>query len=256
MFARTVAAHKSHNQRGFTLVELMISLLIGLFLLGGLITIVQTNRTVYGDQTQMAQLQDSERMALTLIADVVQSAGYFPDPTSNTAANTLTAVAPFAAGQTISGTYSAALPGDTLAVRYMTANGDGILNCSGGSNVTPGNKVYVNVFRVVNGQLVCTVAGVQYNLVSGVTNRSSNLGVTNLRVLYGVKTNLAAPGNNVDTYFNAGQMSATNWSNVISVIVSLTFTNPLYNAALPGQQPANITVQRVIALMNETGPTV
>ena len=53
---------------------------IGLFLLGGLLTIVQTNRAVFGNQNQLALLHDSERMAMTLIADVVQSAGYFPDP--------------------------------------------------------------------------------------------------------------------------------------------------------------------------------
>ena len=73
----------------------MIALLISIFLLGALLTIVQANRAVFGDQSQLAQLQDSERMALTMMADVIQQAGYFPDPTTNTVASTLTAVAPF-----------------------------------------------------------------------------------------------------------------------------------------------------------------
>ncbi len=67
-----------NGYEGFTLIELMIALLIGVFLLGALLTIVQTNRAVFGDQNKMAQLQDAERMAMTMMSDVIQSAGYFP----------------------------------------------------------------------------------------------------------------------------------------------------------------------------------
>jgi type IV pilus assembly protein PilW len=236
-----------HDERGFTLIEILIALLVGLFLLGALLVIVQTNRTVFGNQNKLAQLQDGERMALTLMTDVIQSAGYFPDPTTNTLTTTLTAVAPFAVGQTVSGVYSAAPPGDQIYVRYMTAGGDGILNCSGQSNPIGGpNKLYVNTFQVLNGELVCTMNGTQYNLVNGITN---------LSILYGVKANAAATGNNVDTYMNAAQVTATGlWSNVISVLVQLTFTNPLY-IANQGQQPT-IAIQRNVNVMNQTGPTL
>src|ERR1700720_4456827 len=118
-----------HGQRGFTLVEILIALTIGLFLMGALLTIVQTNRRVFGEQNQLAQMQDNERMAMTMMGDVIQSAGYFPDPHNNTLNGSLAAAGPFAVGQSIYGTYSAAAPGDQIQVRYMTAGGDGILNC-------------------------------------------------------------------------------------------------------------------------------
>src|ERR1700744_3010779 len=121
-------------QRGFALLEILIALTIGIFLLGALLTIVQTNRTVFGNQNKLAQLQDAERMALSMMSDVIQSAGYFPDPTVNTQSSTLTAVSPFASGQSILGTYSVTPPGDQISVRYMTSGGDNILNCSGQSN--------------------------------------------------------------------------------------------------------------------------
>jgi type IV pilus assembly protein PilW len=231
-------------QRGFTLLEIMIAMSIGLFLLGALMTIVQTNKAVFINQSQLAQLQDSERMAMTLMADVIQRAGYFPDPTVNTAGGTLIASAPFANGQTITGA-----AGDSVSVRYMTAGGDGILNCSGLSNPVGGaNILYVNQFAVVagvpSGQLVCTMNGTPYTLVNGVTN---------LSVLYGVKTNLAAAGNNVDTYLRASQMTPTNWNNVITVMVTLTFNNPLFVAAGQGQAPS-FTIQRLVNLMNQSGP--
>src|ERR1700680_1633666 len=98
-------ARAMHRQQGYTLVELMIALLIGLFLLGGLMTIVQDNRRSFSSQNQLAQLQDSERLAMTIMTDVIQSAGYFPDPTSNSATSALPAVGAIAAGQAMQGTY-------------------------------------------------------------------------------------------------------------------------------------------------------
>ena len=237
-----------HDERGFTLIEILIALLIGLFLAGALLTIVQTNRTVFGNQNKLAQLQDGERMALTMMTDVIQSAGYFPNPTQNTLNNSLTVVAPFvAAGQSVYGLYSATPPGDQIFIRYMTAGGDGILNCSGQSNPTGGpNTLYVNTFQVLNNQLICTMNGTQYNLVNGVTN---------LSVLYGVKANAGATGNNVDTYMNAAQVTAAGlWGSVISALVQLTFTNPLYIANQG--QPQTVIIQRVVGLMSQTGPVL
>jgi len=238
------------SERGFTLVEILIALLIGLFLMGALLTIVQTNRTVFGNQNKLAQLQDSERMAMTMMADVIQSAGYFPDPTTNTLSGTLSASPPFGTGESVSGA-----AGDQISVRYMTAGGDGILNCSGQSNPVGGpNTLYVNTFQVLTpansttSQLVCIMNGTQYNLVNGVTQ---------LTILYGVKANAAAAGNNVDTYMNAAQVSAAGlWGSVISALVQLTFTNPMYVASQPASavnQPT-VSLQRVIGVMNQAGP--
>jgi type IV pilus assembly protein PilW len=256
------------GQRGFTLIEILIALLIGVFLLAALLTIVQANRRVYGDQSQLAQLQDSERMAMTLMTDVIQMAGYFPNPHTNTLGGSLTAAGAFAQGQSITGSFSSTAPGDQISVRYMTAGSDGILNCSGLSNPNPppaaggANILYVNTFAVVNGQLVCTLtssalpAPVQYNLVNGVTNATTAAGlggVVNLSILYGVKTNATAAGNAVDTYLNAGQMTQANYSNVISVLIELTFTNPLYTNGST-TQPKTIEIQRVVGVMNQLGP--
>lgn len=231
----------SSAQHGYTLIEIMIALVIALFLLDGVLTILQNNKRVFSTQNQLAQLEDSQRLVMTLIGDVIETAGYFPDPTTNTSA-ALTATAPFAAGQAIAGTYNAAAPGDTIRARYVTASGDGILNCSGSSNTSGANQIYVNVFRVIGGQLACTMNGTEYRLVDGVQNFS---------VLYGVKTDFTVDDNTVDTYLNASQMTAANWSNVITVTVTLTFTNPIYVAG--SGQPQTITFQRVVGVMGRAG---
>jgi type IV pilus assembly protein PilW len=240
------------RQSGFTIIELMIALLISLFLLGGLLTIVQSNRRVFGNQNQLSQLQDSERLALTMMTDVAQTAGYFPDPTSNSAQSTMLVLAAaaglhpaMASGQAMSGLYNAAAPGDSLTVRYVTGGSDGILGCTGVSSATP-MHTFVNTFSVVvdaagDSQLVCTREdGVQYPLVNGVTQ---------LTVMYGVNT--TGSGSNVDSYQNATQVTGgSNWSHVISMQITLRFTNPL--SAEPGQ-PAYFDLKRNIAVMNQTG---
>src|ERR1039458_5211994 len=81
----------ARGQNGFTMVELVVALAIGLFLLGGLGVLVQDNKRTFSSQNQLAQLQDSERLAMTMMTDVIQAAGYFPNPTLNTAASVLLA---------------------------------------------------------------------------------------------------------------------------------------------------------------------
>ena len=79
MPAARCAPRAARNARGFTLVELMVTVAIALFLLAGLVTIVGNVRKADVNQRALAQLQDQERFALTVITDVVQAGGYLPD---------------------------------------------------------------------------------------------------------------------------------------------------------------------------------
>ncbi len=246
----------------------MIALLIGVFLLGALLTIVQANKQVFVGQNLAAQLQDNERMSMTMMADVIESAGYFTNPFQN--GNPFNPPAPpwnlTGAGATpwpsplqfISGVYNAAPPGDQITVLTWTNTGAApngnpsdlnILNCSGLGNTTGGILAVAETFEVLNGQLICIMNGQQYTLVG-----DANVKVTNLSVLYGVKTSATA-GNNVDTYMTATQVGtlANPWTQVISVLVTLTFTNPAYAT---GQGTQYVSIQRVIGLMNQTGPVI
>jgi type IV pilus assembly protein PilW len=264
MHAVTPKLLDQRAQQGFTLIEILIALLVGLFLMGALLTVVQTNRRVFGEQNQLAQLQDNERMALTMMGDVIQSAGYFPQstPLTTTLTTTLTAAGPFAIGQSIYGVNTGTSYGDQIQVRYMTAGGDNILNCSGQSNPIAGpNTLYLNSFQVKSGQLVCTLTDftanttTDYTLVGNTTASNSGLDIVSMTILYGVKANPAALGNNVDTYMPAALVTPAQWADVISVMVQLTFTNPLY-AANPAKQPQTFVVQRVFDVMSQTGPTL
>ena len=246
------------RQRGLTLVEMTVTILIALFLLAGLFSMVQSTRHTYTNQTQLTQLQDSERMAMTLITDVVQSAGYFPAPQTNTAIGAFPIVGTAwpAALQVINGT----APGgnlDTLSVRFMTNGGDGILNCLGNSNTNPvGTYVtYTNTFRLSapdasgNRYLQCTLDD---GSAGPFTPTNLVYGVQSMHVFYGVHR-AATTDNNVDTYLVATDMAATDWQNVTAVRVVLTFNNPLIAPSSKVVQDKTITFDRVIAVMNRAG---
>ena len=234
------------RQRGFTLLEILVAMTVGLFLLGALLAVEQSNHDAFLNQNKLVQVQDQERMAMTLVADVIQAAGYFPYPLTNNI-NSLPATTQygtFAGGQSV--TYDAAAAGDSVVVRFMTTGGDGVMNCNGSTNTNPSGPatlVYVNEFSVVGGQLVCTLNGVAYPLVDNINK---------MTVMFGITSTPASSPTNVDTYLTAAQTTAAAaWDNVVSIVVTLEVNNPLYVA---GQaQPATISISRTINVMGRTG---
>lgn len=245
------------SARGFTIVELLVTIAIALFLLGGLVTIVMSVRRTYADQQALVQLQDQQRFAITLLTDVIQSGGYYDNPTTSTDTSAFTATAPYGTvGQAFFGTQGAGgapAPGDTIYVRYRTAINDGIINCSGGSNTTlTPDAVYSNYFYVnaATQQLMCVLS------VNGVAGAAVPLvnGVVNLQIYYGVKRQTPATDYNVDTYEQANA-ATDDWLKVSSVRVLVTFLNPLYGAPNQPVKQLNqyITVERVIQVMSRAG---
>ena len=233
--------HVPIGQRGVTLIEMAIAMTIAMFLIAGVSTIVGSTRATSGAQTQMAQLQDNERMAMTLMTDVIEAAGYYPDPRSYGLTD-FPAAAPLAAQQFLSGTTAAGVP-DTITVRYETIPNDGVINCLGSSNSSGGALVYTNTFSLntAQKQLQCQVNGAAAVPLVG--------GIQNLTMLYGVTTSPAASSQTcTDSYLTAAQVTAGNyWNNVCAVRVTLVFDNTINPASGP------ITFSRVIAVMRTAG---
>jgi type IV pilus assembly protein PilW len=270
--ALTMGVHAAASRtRGFTLVELMVAMAIAIFLLGGLGMVVQNIRKENLNQQALAQLQDEQRFAMTVLADVIQAGGYYPNATGQTVGSALTAAgapaaAPgqvaMAAGQAFDGFHSPAYPAtpDSLTVRFMTSGSDGVIRCDGSQNIgAPGtDELETNVFTVVPpagnvpGQLLCSFNGAaSVPLVNGVQS---------LEVFYGVNRNTPTINYNVDTYLTADQMFALgaaggDWMNITSVRIVLTFTNPLCPTPAtcqPGQLPT-LTFERVVPVMGRSG---
>jgi type IV pilus assembly protein PilW len=233
------------TQRGFTLVELMIAVTIGLFLVGGLLTLVQAMKRANLSQSGLSQLQENERMAMTLMTDVIQSTGYFTLPLVNTATSSFPVTGAFtAAGQALVGvgTYGSAAPGHSITVRYMTSGTDNVINCTG--NTSSSAASFINTFSIdANGNLQCQL------IVNGGAPTTVPLisGLKNMQIYYGVQTNTSVSNNSVDAYLDATAVAAGPfWSSVKSVKVTLTFVNPL-------NTPATVSFTRIITVMSNTG---
>ena len=242
--------------RGFTLVELMVAVVIGLFLVGGLLTLVQAMKRNSVSQSGLSQLQENERTAMQLITDVVQSTGYFPNPLINTAASSFPITGAFTfAGQSLVGTGTGTVLtplSNTISVRYLTTGADNVINCYGGTSAAA--ATFVNQFSVdANGNLQCilTTNGVVAAAVPLIT------GISSMQLYYGVQSNTTSTTKSVDAYLDGATVTADGlWASVKTVKVTLNFVNPLTNASgtlQAGQTQATIPFTRVIAVMNKTG---
>ncbi|WP_028117988.1 PilW family protein [Ferrimonas senticii] len=73
--------HLCRRQCGLTLVELLLALLIGLFVVGGSYSIFSMSASSVQSTGQYTQLQDSSRMALRMLQEDLSQAGFFADMT-------------------------------------------------------------------------------------------------------------------------------------------------------------------------------
>ncbi len=71
-----IAMHKKHNQSGFTLVELMVALVLGMFLTAGVIQVFTSNQQTYRVTENLSRLQENGRFAIEFIARDVREANY------------------------------------------------------------------------------------------------------------------------------------------------------------------------------------
>jgi type IV pilus assembly protein PilW len=257
MSIREKYAAAPRTQRGFTLVELMVAVAISLFLLFGLATVVQNVRRANANASALALLQDQQRFAFTILTDVIQAGGYFPQPQTYTLASLPAWSGPSGwesapAGQAFFGSHPGGTTPDNLGVRYMTASGDGVILCDGSTNNTGAVQTYNNQFMVVPpagnvpGYLECQLnANAAVPLVYGIQS---------ITVYYGVNRASPSTNYNVDTYLTADQMCAgcasNDWNNISSVRVVLQFNNPLFGQ---GTQPQYITMERVVPVMGRSG---
>ena len=191
------------RQRGVGLVELMVTLVIGAFVIAGTIAMFNANRQTFRLQDSVAQAQQSGSFALDFIAQDLHRAGYPGDilnplggfDTASTVNNRNEVMA-----ETINGVVTnVTFVDDQLAVIYAPDRFSSEVTCTG--DAIPAGTTYVSnrywVRTAANGterELVCqgfalTTANNAITARTAIgTPQSLVAGVDSFQVLYGVDT--------------------------------------------------------------------
>ncbi len=182
---------KQHKQQGMTLIEIMISLLIGVFLIGGVLQIFINTRQTYRMQENLSRMQENGRFALSFLSNDIRMADFRECPT-----------VPRVATAVIGANDSGLNGSDTVTVTWQ----DNI--CA-----TPINT-QTRTFSILAG------ASGQPALFSndGVVNNELIEGIENMQILYGEDTDLPVDGT-PNYYVPADQV--VDMGKVVSIRVSL-----------------------------------
>ena len=223
------ASARQSRHHGFTLVEVMIALTIGMALTLVVSMLFINSRRTYATTDDVSRMQENIRYTYQLITRMVHVAGYKSSP------NALTE-AVFGVGNTVLETTDAGgTTPDTLTVRFEgSSNGtagvaDGtVVDCLG----TPvaGGVTAVNRFSIgpgANGALALLCAVGANPPVEVVPN------VSNMQILYGVDddVNLVA-----DRYVSGGPALVTLEKSIRGIRFAFLFTSPTPSALLSGEK--------------------
>ncbi len=188
------------RQKGFTLVEMMISIVIGLLLIAGVLSVFLSTKQGYRMTTGLSLMQSTGRATLDLLARDIMMAG-FPQSSGIEAIVS-------GAGLTQDGGGNNS---DTFTVRYQSTTD--CLNSAGGTPVYADGIQYAkNRYFVQNGNLMCqTLAEDNSVLQTGVMVA----GIENMQLLYGEDNDATDGITNATRYVTAGNV--IDWNNVVSV---------------------------------------
>lgn len=202
---RNRSLQTNKHQSGLTLLELLISMSLGLLLLVGIGTVYVGSNQTYRVQQDNARLQETGRYALEVIGRSLRQAGY-----RDVSASSVNPDNP-ATWTAISGTNGSGAAPDTITLQYQWTNGD--RSCNGDSAGTAGDLVW-DSFNLASAVLRCD--GDIYTLPAAPNPSVQPLLdlIEDMQLLYGVDTDGDQTAN---LYTDAS--SVANWGQVVNVKV-------------------------------------
>jgi type IV pilus assembly protein PilW len=198
-------AHKqillNKRQQGVTLVELMVSMLVGVVLLSGVVAVYIGSKQSYGARGGMSILQENGRVAIKRLQRGVLGAGYPKNGGVEPIIREVSQV-PDNSNIAISGDNA---NGDILTVSFTPFGASFTQDCLGQA----GTGLIINSYFIQNGQLMCRGSG---NVVAQPIAEA----VDNMQVLYGIDTD-------TDGFANQYQKATdvATWLDVVSIQVAL-----------------------------------
>jgi type IV pilus assembly protein PilW len=198
------------NQRGFSLVELMIAMVIGLVLMMGVVDVMVSSKETFQTNEDISRIQENGRYALAVLVRDVRMAGYrdgggdLPNFFFTGTCDTLTPCTANGAGTA----------SDRIAVQYDPANDT---DCFG--NAIGVTDLVVNVYSITTANNVSSLSCRAWNATTSAwisEQRALIDGVDGMQILYGLK---AGTSESVSQYVSADRVG--DWSRVQAVRIAL-----------------------------------
>ncbi len=212
---------------GFTLVEMMIALTLGLVILLVIGTVFVSSSRTFSVQEDNARIQESGRFALEVIGRSIKQAGLADIP--------FTGFKVEFSGTAIDGTDGGAGVADTLIVQHDAVVGDS--DCEG-ALVTAAGNIMQNYFNVdaANAQLRCDGEISVAPAVPGAAPLGIVLAdnVEDLQIFYGIDT---VGDQSVNQYVDA----PANWDQVVTARVCVLVRSDKTNIATVGNNYRDCT---------------
>jgi type IV pilus assembly protein PilW len=214
-----VSTPSYRKQQGLTLIEIMIALLIGAFILGGIMGVFLNTQRTYRVQDAMSRLQENGRFAMEFIANDIRMADYRECQTSTPPSLDISLDAvnniPLKGVNGVQSNVSSAKDAPDAIGFKWSLRGCNAYNAGSPNDPTtesPQNRYYEIQTAKLYSCATC-------ELVEGVEN---------MQILYGVDTDMTVlkpNGDGVANYYTKGTAAnfpaAADWAKVVSVRVSL-----------------------------------
>jgi len=219
------------RQAGFTLVEMMVAVTIGLIVLVGMTASFVNLKNTFRSQDKLAQFQDNERLAMSILTTSLNEAGFHPNPmvaASTEIMSSAPTIGPsMAAGVGLMGAAATGTVSQSLGIAYAAPAGSDLMSCLGTNNAAGTATASVrNTFYVdtTTNMLMCSVLvnnGTSDAMANGGTAQPLISGIQSIAMQYGVAPTGTAQ---VNGYYSAPNV--TDWTTVKSIRITLTFVNP------------------------------
>ncbi len=204
----------SSKQSGVTLIEVMISVTLGILFLTAAMGFLVTGQQSFRSQDTGARIQENARFSMDILTDNIRMAGY----------STNTSVAPAYIYREACGTMdpcaddTATVQGDRLAISMVSPDAEDCLGTNLGVNTHVANVFWVQTVDGIS-SLYCRGWDVD-NEVWHSASQPLVDGVDQIQVQYGI---YSPATDSVDRYLNAAGVNAlaNGWDNVRSVRVAL-----------------------------------
>ena len=232
----------AQRQRGLSLIELMIALGLGIFLLSGMLQTAVSNRQAFEVTHATSGVQDTARFSFDFVSRTLRMAGYVNAGTINGEfADTMLSINDvnqyfqtyweaedgFEEGAVVKGTDTgsdfftgAKASADAITVRLQGDPDNPIVDCQGVTIAADSDPIvarteaptHISYYIDSNNNLVCEVEGARDSGPIELVN-----GIENFQVMYGVSPEFGTPVR----YLAAGDMTSDMWSLVTTVAISI-----------------------------------